>query len=81
MVIRVNAKGKRTRKLKCPKGKVVKTVNGRKTCAPLGGRARLVKKLAIKKANRTKKAKGAGFRKRTNIKRQRAMKRRRGMGL
>lgn len=81
MVIRVNSKGKRSRKLKCPKGKVVKTVNGRKVCTQQGGRARLIKKLAVKHANRTKKAKGSGFRKRANVKRQRAMRKRRGMGL
>lgn len=80
-IIRVNAKGKRSRKLKCPKGKVVKTVNGRKMCANQGGAAKLKKRLAIRKGLRTKRSKGAGAKKRANIKRQRAIKRRRALGL
>lgn len=80
-IIRVNARGKRSRKLRCPKGKVVKSVNGRKVCMNQGGAAKLKKKLAIRKSLRTKRSKGTGAKKRANIKRQRALKRRHAMGL
>lgn len=79
--IRVNSKGKRTKRIVCGKGRILKTVNGRKVCVNQQGRARIQKKLAIRKANRTKKAKGAGYKRRTNFKRQRAIKRRKNMGL
>lgn len=81
IIIRVNAKGKRRRLLRCPKGRIVKTVNGRKVCATQGGKERLTKKLAMRKMVRSKKAKGKGYVKRSNIKRARAMKKRKGMGL
>ncbi len=81
IIIRVNSKGQRTRKIKCPPGKVLKSMNGKKVCAQPTGSERLSKKLSIKQANRTKKAKGTGFKKRTNFKRQRALKKRKGMGL
>ena len=81
IVIRVNSKGKRKKILKCPAGKTVKNLNGRKVCVQRSGKAKLAKKIAIRKANRTKKAKGAGFKKRANIKRQRAMNKRKQMGL
>jgi len=81
IVIRVNSRGQRTKRIKCPPGRIVKTVNGRKVCATPTGRQKLVKKVAIRKSVRTKKAKGAGYKKRTNFKRQRAIKKRRQMGL
>ena len=81
IIIKVNSKGQRTRKIKCPPGKVMKSMNGKKVCATPSGSERLSKKLSIKQSNRTKKAKGSGYKKRTNFKRQKAMKKRRAMGL
>ena len=79
--IRITSKGQRIKKIKCPKGKVAKSVNGRTICTTQTGSQKLQKKLSIKKSLRTKKAKGAGFKKRTNFKRQKAMKKRKSMGL
>lgn len=79
--IRINAKGQRIKKIKCPKGRVARTVNGRTVCVTPSGREKLAKKLAIKKAVRTKKAKGAGARKKANFKRQKALRKRKQMGL
>ena len=79
--VRVNSKGQRIKRLTCPPGRVVKNINGRKVCATQGGQARMKKKIAIRKTNRTKKAKGAGYKKRINIKRQRALRKRKQMGI
>lgn len=79
--IRINSKGKRIRKIKCPKGRVAKVVNGRTVCVTPSGSERLHKKVAIKKSVRTKKAKGAGFKKKVNFRRQKAMKFRKNMGV
>jgi hypothetical protein len=79
--IRINSKGQRLKKIKCPPGKVLKTVNGRKVCATPTGKERLSKRISIKKSVRTKNAKGSGYKKRTNFKRQKAMKKRRQQGL
>lgn len=81
IIIKVNSKGQRIKKIKCPKGRVAKSVNGRIVCVTPTGRERLTKKLAIRRTVRTKKAKGAGFAKRVNFRRQRALKKRRAMGL
>lgn len=81
IVIRVNSKGQKSKLIKCGPGRVLKTVNGRKICVTPTGRARLQKKLAIRKGNRTKRAKGAGYRKRIIIKRQKALRKRHAMGL
>lgn len=77
IIIKVNSKGRRRRKVQCPPGRVFK---GGKCVTPTG-KERLGKKLATKRMNRTKKAKGAGFKKRVNFRRQKAMKRRKSMGL
>jgi hypothetical protein len=81
VVIRVTSRGQRIKRIKCPKGRVVKIVNGRKVCVTPSGRARLVKKVAVRKAVRTKNARGAGYKKRTNFRRQRALRRRKQMGI
>lgn len=79
--VRVDSKGKRTRRIKCPSGKVAKKVNGRTVCVTRSGADKTKKKLAIRKANRTKKSKGAGYAKRSTRKRLKAVRRRRAMGL
>lgn len=81
IIIRVNSKGQRIKKIKCPKGRVAKKINGRIVCVTPTGRQKFVKRMAIRKALRTKKSKGAGYKKRINLKRNRALKKRRAMGL
>lgn len=77
IVIKVTSKGKRTRKIKCGKG--YHLVNG--SCVPMTGSEKAKKKRAIKKAVRTKKAAGAGAKRRSVKARLKAMKKRKGMGL
>lgn len=79
--IRINSRGKRTKRITCPPGRILKNVNGIKTCTTPTGRQKLAKRMAIRKAQRTLRAKGSGFKKRANFKRQRAIKRRRQMGI
>lgn len=81
IVIRINAKGQRIKRIKCGPGRIAKRVNGRVVCVTPTGRQKLIKKLAIRRANRTKRAKGSGYMKRINFRRQRAMRKRRAMGL
>jgi hypothetical protein len=48
-------------------------------CVKISGKERLIKKRAIRKSVRTKKAKGKGYARRSARLRNRAMKKRRGM--
>lgn len=77
IIIKVNNRGKRRRKILCGKGK--KLVG--KTCRPIVGREKMVIKLAQRKRKRTIKRKGAGFRIRANRLRKRALMKRKSMGL
>lgn len=79
--IRVNSRGVKTKRIICGKGRVLKTIGGRKVCMVQTGTAKAKKRLAIRKAIRTKKAKGPGYFRRINIKRQRAIKRRKAQGI
>ena len=81
IVIRVNSKGKRRRKVICGKGMVSKQVGGGVRCIRMTGAQRQKKRFAQRKRLRTLKRKGAGFQRRLNIKRQRALRRRKAMGL
>ena len=81
IIIRVNSKGQKRRLVKCPKGRIVKTVNGRKVCVNPTGRQKMTKRLAIRKGNRTKNAKGTGYKKRVNFRRQRALRKRKQLGV
>ena len=81
IIIKINSKGQRIKKIRCPKGRIAKSVNGRIVCVTPTGRERLTKKLAIKRTVRTKKAKGQGWQARVNFRRQRALRKRRQMGL
>lgn len=80
-VIRITSKGERIKKIKCPKGKVLKNINGRQVCVTQTGKERMDKKRAIKKSVRTKKAKGSGFKKRVSFRRNKAIKKRKMMGV
>lgn len=75
-VIRVTSKGERTRRLKCRRG--FKREGDR--CVPLSGSEKATKRVAIRKAVRTKRADVAGKRRATR-KRLKAMRKRKAYGL
>jgi adenylyl- and sulfurtransferase ThiI len=77
IVVKVNAKGQRRKKLKCGPG--MKAVDG--SCKPQTSGEKIQKKKSLRKAVRTKKAQGTALRIKTNKKRARAMKKRKSMGL
>lgn len=79
--IRISSKGVKTKRIICGPGRVLKTIEGRKVCVVQTGSQKAKKKLAIRKAIRTKRAKGPGYFRRINIKRQRAIKRRKAAGI
>jgi len=81
MKIKVNSKGVKTKRIICGKGRVLKTIGGRQVCLVQTGAAKAKKKIAVRKAIRTKKAKGPGYSRKINIKRQRGIKRRRMQGI
>jgi len=74
-VIKVNSKGQRRIKMQCKKG--FKFTNGK--CVQITGKERINRKLAIRKAVKTKKAKGSGFLKNMIKKRNKALKKRKSM--
>ena len=78
-VTRVNSKGKKTKKYKCPKG--YKLGSNGKSCVPVSGSEKAKKKRSMKKAIRTKRSKGGGYKKRSQRKRLRALKKRKNYGL
>lgn len=75
--IKVNSRGKRRIKMKCKKGW---KFDGRK-CIKISGKELVTKKRAIRKAVRTKRAKGSGYKKRIVRLANRARRKRKGMGL
>lgn len=75
--IKVNAKGKRTIKMQCKKGY---KWNGT-SCTVITGREKQEKRISTRKAVKTKKQKGTGFNRRMTKKRNKALRRRKGMGL
>lgn len=77
--IKVNAKGKRSRKLICKKG--YKVGNGGRSCVRITAKEKITRRKAMRKALRTKKSKGAGLLRKTLIKRKRALRKRNSMGL
>lgn len=78
-VIRVNSKGKKTRRLKCRKG--FKLNDKGTSCIPQSGSEKSTKRQSIKKAIRTKRSQGSGAKRRANIKRQKALRKRKAMGV
>lgn len=77
IVIKINNKGKRRRKVMCGKGK--KLVGS--TCKPITGKEKQVKRVAVRKMKRTIKRKGVGAKKRALRLRKRALTKRHSMGL
>lgn len=79
LITKVNSKGNKRKKLKCPRG--YKIGDSGLSCVPITGSEKAKKRRAIKQALRTKKSKGEGYKKRTNRKRLKALKRRKSYGL
>ncbi len=79
IIIRVNFKGKRQRRVKCTPG--YKLGPNKKSCVKIGGAERIRRKRAARKATRTKRKHGKGALKRAIRKRLRALKRRKAYGL
>lgn len=77
--IKVNAKGKRRRKLICKKG--YKVGNGGRSCVRINAAEKMHRRKGMRKALRTKRGKGASLLRKTLIKRKRALKKRHSMGL
>lgn len=75
--IRINSKGSRRIKMKCNQGY---KWTGTK-CQKISGTELINKRKAIRKAVRTKRAKGTGATRRANILRKRAMQKRKSFGL
>lgn len=77
IIIKVNAKGVRRKKLQCPSGQ--KLVNG--ACKPITSKEKLSRKKGLRKAVKTKKAKGAGAARKSLKLRLKARKKRKSQGL
>jgi len=75
--IKINSKGKRRVKMQCKKGF---KYDGKK-CVKISGKELVNKRRAVRKSVRTKKSKGSGYQKRIARLRNRATKKRKGMGL
>lgn len=79
LIVKVNSKGKKRRRVKCRRGH---KLNSKGTaCVPIAGKEKASKRVSIRKAVRTKKAKGSGFQNRVNRRRAKAVKKRKSMGL
>lgn len=78
-VTRVNAKGERRKRLKCRKG--FKLNADGTACVPITGSERATKRKAIRQAIRTKRSQGSGHKRRTIMRRKKAMRKRKSMGL
>lgn len=77
IVIKVNSKGQRKKKLVCGPGK--KSKDGK--CVVQKSKEKIARKKGLKKAVRSKKAGGAGALRKANKKRQKALKKRKSQGL
>lgn len=77
LVVKVNAKGARRKKVVCGPGK---KWDGTK-CVVQAASEKLAIKIAHRKASKTKKAKGAGAARKTTKLRNKALKKRKGQGL
>lgn len=75
--IRVNSKGKKTRKVRCGKGKKVSSSGN--SCVPMSGSEKSKKRRSTRKAVRTKKSNPAS-QKRASRKRRKALKKRKNYG-
>ena len=79
IITKVRSDGRKRKRKKCKPG--FKLNSDGTACVPQSGSEKVSKKRAIKKALRTKKAKGASYKRKTVRKRLRAMRKRKGYGL
>lgn len=77
--IKVNFKGKKTRKLKCPRGMKVNPAGT--ACVPMTGEQKANMRAGKRKMVRTVKAGGANLQRKKKIKTKRALRFRKSMGL
>ena len=79
IITKVTSKGEKTKRVKCRRG--FKLSPDGKTCIPITGSEKQAKKKAIRKAIRSKKAKGKAAQVKATKKRLKAMKKRKSFGL
>lgn len=79
IVTKVNSRGQKRRRVKCRPG--YKLNDSKTSCVPISGGEKSSKRLAIRKAMRTKRSKGKGYQMKVKRKRLRALKRRKALGL
>jgi hypothetical protein len=77
IITKVNSKGKKRKRMKCKPG--FKLSDGK--CIPQSAGEKRNKKVGLRKAVRTKKAGGAALKRRTNLKRKKALRKRKNFGL
>lgn len=76
-IFKVNSKGKKRVKIKCPSGQ--KSVGG--SCKPIKGTEKIKRRKGALKAKKTKKAAGSGAKRKTAFKSAKAKKKRKAFGL
>lgn len=79
IITKVNSRGEKTKRVRCKPG--YKLNDSGTSCVPITGGEKASKRLAIRKALRTKKAEGPALKTRTNRKRIKAMRKRKALGL
>ena len=79
IITKVNSKGMKRKKLKCPKGYKISPSGN--TCVPITGSEKTEKRLAIIKAVRTRRQGGVAKKRKTTRKRLKAMRFRKSFGL
>ena len=79
IITKVNSRGEKTKRVRCKPG--YKLNDTGTSCVPISGGDKTTKRIAIRKALRTKAAEGDALKRRTNRKRIRAMKKRKALGL
>lgn len=79
IITKVNSYGQKTKRVRCKPG--YKLNDNGTSCVPITGGEKASKRLAIRKALRTKASEGPALKTRTNRKRIRAMRKRKALGL
>lgn len=79
IITKVNARGDKKRRVKCRPGYKLNAAGT--SCVPISGSEKASKRMAIRKAMRTKRAKGTALQMRAKRKRLKAMRRRKSYGL
>ena len=79
LIIKVNSRGEKRRRIKCNKG--MKLNPAGTACVPITGSEKNSKRIAARQMARTKRAAGDALKRRTNKKRLKALKKRKQLGL